>query len=139
MTCDFCLKRKRPPPRPIVGLPLANMFNDVVCMDLKEYRHNKSWILHIIDSATKYSAACLISSKHQDVIVSYLFRIWFPYFGFPRKFLTDNGGEFSNERFREMNEKFNIEIATTPAKSPFSNDIVNQYLMKSTARPSVMC
>ena len=95
-TCEFCLKRKSPPLRPVVGLPLANVFNDVVCMDLKERRQNKSLILHIIDSATKYSAACLISSKHQDVIVGCLFRIWFTYFGFPRKFLTDNGGEFSN-------------------------------------------
>ena len=56
-TCEFCLKRKPPPLRPVVGLPLANVFNDVVCMDLKEHRHHKSWILHIIDSATKYSAA----------------------------------------------------------------------------------
>ena len=126
-SCKFCLKRKPPPLRPVVGLPLANVFNDVVCMDLKEHIHNKSWILHIIDSATKYSAACLISSKHQDVIVSCIFRIWFTYFGFPRKFLTDNGGEFSNERFREMNEKFNIETATTPAESPFSNGIVERH------------
>ena len=102
------------------------MFNDV-CMDLKEHIHNKSWILHIIDSATKYSAACLISCKHQDVIIACIFRIWFTYFGFPRKFLTDNGGEFSNERFREMNEKFNIETATTAAESPFSNGIVERH------------
>ena len=126
-SCEFCLKRKPPPLRPVVGLPLANVFNDVVCMDLKEHIHNKSWILHIIDSATKYSAACLISSKHQDVIIACIFRIWFTYFGFPRKFLTDNGGEFSNERFREMNEKFNIETATTAAESPFSNGIVERH------------
>ncbi len=59
-SCEFGLKRKLPPLRPVVGLPLANVFNDVVCMDLKEHIHNKTWILHIIDSVTKYSAACLI-------------------------------------------------------------------------------
>ena len=126
-SCEFCLKRKLPPLRPVVGLPLANVFNEVVCMDLKEHIHNKTWILHIIDSATKYSAACLISSKHQDVIISSLFRVWFSYFGFPRKFLTDNGGEFSNDRFREMNEMFNVETATTAAESPFSNGIVERH------------
>ena len=31
------------------------------------------------------------------------------------------------ERFREMNEKFNVETATTPAESPFSNGIVEQH------------
>ena len=126
-SCEFCLKRKLPPLRPVVGLPLANVFNDVVCMDLKEHIHNKTWILHIIDSATKYSAACLISSKNQDVIISSIFRIWCSYFGFPGKFLTDNGGEFSNDRFREMNEMFNIENATTAAEAPFSNGIVERH------------
>ena len=78
-------------------------------MDLKEHIHHKTWILHMIDAATKYSAACIISSKQQDVIIKTIFKVWFAYFGFPRKFLTDNGGEFNNESFREMCEKFNIE------------------------------
>ena len=90
------MKLRLPPLRPIVGLPLADTFNDVVCMDLKEYIHNQSWILHMIDSATKYTAACLISSKHQDTIVRSIYMIWICYFGAPRKFLTDNGGAFSN-------------------------------------------
>ena len=65
--CDsyvFCVKYKLPPLRPILDLALVNVFNNVVCMDLKEHILNKTWILHINDSATKYSAACLISSKH---------------------------------------------------------------------------
>ena len=32
--------------------------------DLKEYVHNESWILHLIDAATRYSAACMINTKH---------------------------------------------------------------------------
>lgn len=126
-TCKFCLEHKRPPLRPVVGLPLANVFNEVVCMDLKEHIHHKTWILHMIDSATKYSAACIITSKHKDVIINSMFRVWFSYFGFPRKFLTDNGGEFSNDLFREMNEKFNVETTTTAADSPFSNGIVERH------------
>ena len=126
-SCEICMKLRRPPLRPVVGLPMANRFNDVVCMDLKEHIHNKSWILHIIDSATKYSAACLISSKQQDVIVRCIYLNWICHFGSPRKFLTDNGGEFSNERFREMSEKLNIESTTTAAESPFSNGIVERH------------
>ena len=101
-SCEVCMKLRRPSLRPIVGLSLADTFNDVVCMDLKEHIHNQSWILHMIDSATKYTAACLISNKHQDTIVRSIYMIWICYFGAPRKFLTDNGGEFYNERFREM-------------------------------------
>ena len=64
--CEICQKFKHPPSRPVVGLPLAANFNQVVCMDLKEYIHNKVWILHLIDAATRYSAACLIKTKHPD-------------------------------------------------------------------------
>ena len=126
-SCEICQKYKKPPLRPIVGLPLADKFNQVVCMDLKEYVHNKYWILHLIDSATRYSAAALITTKHQDEIIRKVYLIWIGYFGYPQKFMSDNGGEFSNEKFREMNEKLNIETTTTAAESPFSNRIVERH------------
>ena len=58
--CEICKQFRKPPLRPVVTLPLAGNFNDVVCMDLKEVKHNVSWILHLIDSATKFSAAKII-------------------------------------------------------------------------------
>ena len=67
--CQLCQQYKKAPLRPAVGLPLADDFNQVVCMDLKEYVHNVKWILHLLDSATRYSAACIIESKHKNVIV----------------------------------------------------------------------
>ena len=125
--CEFCHLSKKAPLRPIVGLPLADRFNQVVCMDLKEYKHNEIWILHLIDSATRYSAACLITTKRQDEIVKNIYMMWISYFGYPHKFMSDNGGEFSNDRFREMNEKLNIETVTTAAEAPFSNGIVERH------------
>ena len=38
--------------------------------------------------------------------------MWIAYFGAPRKFLSDKCGEFSSDKYREMNEKLNIETAT---------------------------
>ena len=125
--CELCQKYRKAPLRPAVGLPLAEKFNEVVCMDLKEFEHNKTWILHIIDAATRYSAACLVKSKRKDVIVSHIFSIWIAYFGAPRKFLSDNGGEFANEVMKEMNEKLGVETMTTAAESPFSNGIVERH------------
>ena len=90
--CEFCQQTKKAPLKPIVGLSLANKFNQVVCMDLKEYKHNESWILHLIDSATRYSAACLVTTKHQDEIIQNIYLMWISYFGHPHKFLSDNGG-----------------------------------------------
>ena len=125
--CELCMKHKRAPLRPVVGMPLAEKFNQVVCMDLKEHVHNESWILHMIDSATRYSAACLVFSKKQDEIIRNIYLMWISYFGAPNKFLSDNGGEFSNDKYREMNEKLNIETCTTAGEAPFSNGLVERH------------
>ena len=63
-------------------------------MDLKEYEHNKTWIFHMIDVATRYSVACLINTTRKGVVVAKIFQIWICYVGAPRKFMFDNGGEF---------------------------------------------
>lgn len=64
--CELCRKYKPAPLKPTVSLPLASSFNQVVCLDLKEYKHNKQWIPHMIDASTRYSAARLISTKRKD-------------------------------------------------------------------------
>ena len=61
--CSTCQQFKKPPLRPIVGFPVTSKFNEMVCMDLKEHEHTKVWILHLIDSASRYLAACLITSS----------------------------------------------------------------------------
>ena len=126
--CTTCLEYKHQPLRPVVTLPISSKFNEVVCMDLKEFIHNKCWILHMIDSKTRYSAATLVSNKKSATIIKAVYRIWISYFGSPSgKFLSDNGGEFNNEQYREMNEKLNVESITTAAESPFSNGIVERH------------
>ena len=45
--CEIRQVYKRPSPRPVVGLPLATEFNEVVAMDLKQCEGG--WILHLID------------------------------------------------------------------------------------------
>ena len=126
-TCETCVKYKRPFHRPIVCLPLADRFNQVFCMDLKEFQHHQSWIFHLIDAASRYSVACIINSKKKELILQKIFRFWIAYFGIPGKFLSDNGGEFDNDEMREMGGKLGIEIRTTAAESPFSNGIVERH------------
>ena len=69
--CEGSAKYKKASLRPFVGLPLANIFNHVVC--LKVYVHNKTWILHMIDSSTKYSAARPIHTKKDEEIVKNIY------------------------------------------------------------------
>ena len=47
--------------------------------------------------------------------------MWISYLG---AFVSDNGGEFNNEGYWQMNEKLNIETCITAVESPFSNGTV---------------
>ena len=93
-------------------------------MDLKQCRG--VCILHMVNHATRYSAAAIISSKQKEVIIDKIFKHWIAIFGRPNLFLSDNGGAFNNELFREMGEQLNINIKTTAAESPWSNNIVEK-------------
>ena len=124
--CEFCMKYKKPKPKPIVAMPKAEEFNQVVSMDLKEVEKGKVWLLHLIDHGTRYTAAAVVKSKRANVIVQKIFQIWISYFGSPKVFHSDCGGEFANEVFREMNEKIGVETSTTPGEAPFSNGIVER-------------
>ena len=58
--CDTCQKYKRPHPKPIITFPLSKDFNESIAMDLKFYKNKP--ILHIIDHATRFSAASVVRS-----------------------------------------------------------------------------
>ena len=124
-SCKICKEFKKPVPRPSVGLPLASSFNEVVAMDLKFFE--KSIILHLIDHVTRFSVAVIVKSKRPEDIIDGIFKCWITVFGPPKKFLTDNGGEFANAKFLELCEAMNIRVMTTAAESPWSNGIVERH------------
>ena len=95
-------------------------------MDLKEYSKNV-WFLHLIDLATRYSAAPVIRSKDKDVVDKKLCQIWITIFGSPHMFLSDNEGEFPTEVYHDLCENFNIAPATTAAESPCSNGTCERH------------
>ena len=117
--CETCKKFKRPVPRPVVALPMASKFNEVIAMDLKVW--DKYYFLVIVDLATRYCAATVLTNKLASSVISELFTSWISTFGGPKKILTDNGREFNNVELQELGEAFNIKIMTTAAESPWSN------------------
>ena len=94
-------------------------------MDLKKY--GNVHLLHLIDHATRLSACSVIKTKTPSVIIREVFKIWVSIYGCPDSFLSDNGGEFNNDAYREMGEKCNIIIKTTAAESPWSNGICERH------------
>lgn len=124
-SCDICLRYKKPPPRPCVGLPLATSFNECLALDIKFYKSIP--ILHMIDVCTRFSISSVIKDKSANTIVEEIFQKWITIFGAPKKFQTDNGAEFANETFRSMCESLGSKAITSAAEAPFSNGLVERY------------
>ena len=93
-------------------------------MDLKSFRNG--YILHPVNYATRFNAGAKIYSKRKEVIINKLCKHWIALFGTPPNVLSDNGGDFNNEDFREMGELLNINICTIGAELPWSNGIVEK-------------
>ena len=122
--CETCLKFRKTPARPVVGLPLATEFNGVVVMDLKEKVKGKVWYLHLIDAATRFSVSNVIYNKKPATVIDKIMTSWIGAgFGAPAKFLADNGGEFANAEYRDMCENLNVECCNTAAYSPWQNGL----------------
>ena len=125
--CEICLKFKRSKVRPSVGLPLSSDFNDTVAMDLKIWPKKNIIILYLIDTFTRYTQAFIIPNKKAETIIDCIMKGWiYNMFGAPRRFLADNGGEFANDKYRDMCENLNIEVLNTGAESPWSNGLVER-------------
>ena len=123
----MCIRYRRSHPCPVVGLPMAQVFNECVAVDLTELRGIGVWILHVIDHATRFLNAAVIRSKRKEVIINQLFRIWKSMFGIPRKFLSDNGSEFANQEFIDFAESFSIIVKTTAAESRWSIGLCERH------------
>ena len=123
--CDTCTRYSRTNPRPVVGMSLAREFNDTIAMDLKQI--NGHQILHMIDLATRYSQALVVSNKRKETIVEAVIKGWVSTFGVPGRILSDNGGEFNNREMQDMAENLNTEVLTTAAESPWSNGICERH------------
>ena len=119
--CSICVRFKKPMSRPVVSMPMANSFNETLSMDLKIW--DDKFFLVMIDVATRYCTAVVITNKQAKTIVSGLFLHWIVIFGAPSKIFSDNGGEFNNQEMRALGEAFNIRVITTPAESPWSNGV----------------
>ena len=90
----------------------------------------------MVDLATKYCQACWMISKRPEEVGEKLMEKWISIFGAPKNWLSDNGGEFVNEKLLIMSEKWNIKMKTTAAESPWSNSVCEKWvgLLKDSMR-----
>jgi transposase InsO family protein len=121
-SCVTCKQYAKTPARPVVSMPLASRFNEMVAMDLKLWGGNKL-ILHMVDMFTRLSVSVFVRSKRASDIVNSVMQHWAATWGMMGGMLFDNGGEFSNAEMREVGSMLGVNICTTPAESPWSNGL----------------
>jgi hypothetical protein len=131
--CKICSKFKKAPPRPKVGLPSANDFNDVVGIDLKVINKDRGlYIVWMVDLFSKLIKGKFVSNKNPSTIIEAIVSSWVvgdgcgP--GHPKMgFWSDNGGEFLNEEVIDYATAQDVHIRMTSANAPWQNGIVERH------------
>ena len=99
-------------------------FNQVVCMDLKQYKNK--WIIYLTDVVTRYIRADFLENNCKETIVGKIIQLWLSIFGAANTCLMDNGGEFANDEMREFGNQYGINIKQTVAYNPWSNGLTKR-------------
>ena len=115
--CQVCKIYKKPPPRPVVSLPMTSHFQETVSMDLKTYGQN---ILHLIDVCTCLSAAAFIPNKSRETIIKHIFGVRH----FPE--IPHRQWRWVCQHWISRNGKPCITVHTTAAEAPWSNGVVER-------------
>ena len=115
-TCKTCAVFAKTPSRPVVAMPEAEDFGELVVMDLKSWK--KIHLLHIIDAFSRFSISAAIKFKTPQTVAHQFLLKWVGAgYGLCKKIKFDNGGEFSNDEIREVSDCLGMEIKTTGANS----------------------
>ena len=121
--CSTCKQFSKTPPRPIVSLPPASEFNEVLTMDLKEVNiKSYKYILHMIDAFTRLTVSVLIQNKRPETIVHNVMKNWVSVgYGRPKRIWTDMGGEFNNETMKQMAAALGCVVESTAGYAAWMN------------------
>jgi hypothetical protein len=131
--CETCSAFKKSPPRPKIGLPVANDFNEVVGLDLKVLNKSKGeYILWIVDLFSKMIKGKFIKNKHPATIIEGILSTWIIGDGIgpghpSRGFWCDNGGEFLNLELLDLAAEMDVDIRMTSGNAPWQNRIVERH------------
>ena len=74
--CEICNRYKKTRPRPVVSLPLARGFNEVIAIDLKVVKNGSLYFIHFIDLFTRFFRAHVFHRKSAESAVNAFFTSW---------------------------------------------------------------
>ena len=122
--CDTCQRYSSPPLRFKASMPDESelVFGDELSIDLM-FLDGKA-VLHIIDTATRFSAATFLDS-HGETYGQSVDGIWLAfcmtwctmYTGYPNRLRTDQGSVFTSDRWRKIAESNGIQLRLSGVKA----------------------
>ena len=123
--CKTCKLFSPTPPRPVVSLPAASDFNEVLTLDLKEVKvESYKYIFHMIDGFTRLSVSVFLRNKKPETIVHHLMLNWVSVgYGRPKRMWMDNGGEFNNDTVRQLGEALGCKVETGAGYAAWMNGL----------------
>ena len=95
-TCRECRKWAKPANETIPTLRMTTAFNEHVEADLMFYREHV--IFHLICCGTRWHAATVIHSKHEQELLTALNRIWLSIHGPMQQLITDGESGLTSDR-----------------------------------------
>ena len=69
--CEICKRFTKIPSRPKVAMPKAFTSNEVVSLDLKEFRKYNEFILYVVDEFNGYMKGEVINNKNPETITKF--------------------------------------------------------------------
>ena len=85
------------------------------------------YIMSVVDAFTRYAIAAPISSKEAREVA----RCWVTHViakhGSPEQVVSDNGSEFLNQIFQEVNKMLRVKHTTTTPYHPAANGLVERF------------
>ena len=93
--------------------PCEKLGIDIACMP--QSSRGKTYILQMIDQATKFVSTAALSDQQAETIKQALWPKWFCYFGIPNTILSDQGSNVDGKVIRDLCRKLNItKIHSSP-------------------------